>query len=224
MHYMRPILLLVAAAAIMSGIYLLSASNQRIRQQAEGFVTVTGYLDGEHTLVTAKVAGRVKWLPVREGDCLTKGQVVAELFEEQGSAQADLVITAPSDGVVVTKLAKEGDLLQAGWPIIDLADTGSLFSQAAVPETLKGKLRVGLAARVSVEGVPDQVIAATLGEVASNVGVAPLGGQPSTEPGKPLYAVKIYLERQPNLCLTPGQAATAVIRWKEGAKWPKPHV
>jgi multidrug resistance efflux pump len=221
---MRPILLLVAATAIMSGIYLLSASNQRIRQQVEGFVTVTGYLDGEHTLVTAKVAGRVKWLPVREGDCLMRGQVVAELSEEQGSALTDRVITAPSDGVVVTKLAKDGDMLEAGWPVIDLADTGSLFLQTAVPETLKTKLRAGLAARVSVEGVPDKTFEATLGEVASQAEVAPKGGQSSVEAGKPLYAVKIYLERQPNLCLTPGQAATAVIRWKEGAKWAKPHV
>jgi multidrug resistance efflux pump len=224
MNFIRPILLLVAATAILSGIYLLSASNQRIRQQAEGFVTVTGYLNGEHTLVSAKVAGRVKWLPVREGDCLTKGQVVAEFFEDQGGAQVDLVITAPEDGVVVTQMAKAGDMLQAGWPIIDLADTGSFFLQAAVPEALKGKLRAGLAARVSVEGVPDQVFEATLGEVAAKAGVVPLGGRPSTEPGKPLYAVKIYLERPSNLCLTPGQAATAVIRWKEGAKWPKPHV
>jgi len=224
MNYLRPILLLVAATAIFSGIYLLRTSNQRIRQQAEGLATVHGHLDGEHTLVSGKVAGRVKWLPVGEGDCLTKGQVVAELEGDAGSSLADRVITAPMDGVVVTKMAKAEDMLQAGSPLIDIVDQNTLFLHATVPETLIGKLRVGLAARVYVDDFPEQPFEATLREVVSNAEATPDGGQASAEQGKPIHVIKLSLKREPNRCLVPGQLAAAVIRWKEGTPWAKPHL
>ena len=39
---------------------------------------------------------------------------------------------------------------------------------------------------------------------------------------KLVYAVRLYLDFNPEHCLTPGLPADAVIRWKEETPWAKP--
>lgn len=47
-----------------------------------GLVAVDGRIDGQHTMVVTPQTGRVKRLPIAVGDCLVKGQVVAELEDD----------------------------------------------------------------------------------------------------------------------------------------------
>jgi len=54
------------------------------------------------------------------------------------------------------------------------------------------------------------------------VPVTPKEVQTPDERVKLVYAVKLYLTKNPDQRLTPGLPADAVIRWKEGVEWEKP--
>ncbi len=75
-------LLIVAAVAVW--IYLSSSSDP-----APGILEASGRIEGDQAAVGAKIGGRIARLPVREGQALDAGQLIAELSSEQAQAQLD---------------------------------------------------------------------------------------------------------------------------------------
>jgi HlyD family secretion protein len=130
-------------------------------------------------------------------------------LEETQVVLADMLLTSPVDGVVAGALAAVGDLLAAGAPVAAIVDAGSLYFQAAVPEALASRLRLGLPGRVSVEGCPGRTFPATLGFMAAKASpaVAPAG-----EAG---CAIRLFFRDTPVACLPSGQPARAEIRGEE---------
>lgn len=83
-------------------------------------------------------------------------------------------------------------------------------------------MRLGLPARVYTDAFPDLPYAATVRYIASRAEFTPKEVQTPDERVKLVYAVKLYLNANPEHRLTPGLPADAVIRWKEGMEWTKP--
>lgn len=148
-------------------------------------------------------------------------QAEADLAEAQ-SVLADLVIRAPSAGVVVTRIRQEGEVVGAGSPLFDLVDLDMLYLKVYVPEVQIGKLRRGLPARIYTDAFPDTPFDATVRYISSRAEFTPKEVQTPDERVKLTYAVKLYLDKNPDHKLTPGLPADAVIRWKDGVAWVKP--
>jgi len=91
-----------------------------------------------------------------------------------------------------------------------------------VPEIEIGKVRLGLPARIYTDAFPDKPFPATLRYIASQAEFTPKEVQTADERVKLVYAVKLYLDENPDHRLTPGLPADAVIRWQENAPWAKP--
>jgi HlyD family secretion protein len=148
-------------------------------------------------------------------------QAQAALVEAE-SVRGDLTIAAPTGGVVMTRMTETGEVLAAGAPMLDVVDLDRLYVKVFVPETAIGKLRLGLPARVHIDAFPDRPFAATVRYVASRAEFTPKEVQTTEERVKLVYAVKLYLDENPDHRLTPGLPADAVIRWKEGTPWQPP--
>ena len=148
------------------------------------------------------------------------GQTEAALAEAE-SVQADLTLKAPASGVVVTRVRDEGETVAAGAPILLMVDLDRLYLEVYVPGSQIGKMRRGLPARISTDAFPDETFAATVRYIASRAEFTPKEVQTPDERVKLVYAVRLYLEKNPNHCLTPGLPADAVVRWKEGVPWAK---
>jgi len=75
---------------------------------------------------------------------------------------------------------------------------------------------------MNTDAFPDEPFAATVRYIASQAEFTPKEVQTPDERVKLVYAVKLYLDANPDHRLTPGLPADAVIRWQESASWAKP--
>ncbi|GAB4355334.1 MAG: efflux RND transporter periplasmic adaptor subunit [Immundisolibacter sp.] len=148
-------------------------------------------------------------------------QARAALVEAQSVAD-DLLIHAPASGIVTTRIVDEGEVVAAGSPLFDIVDLDRLYLKVYIPEKEIGKVRLGLPARIYTDALPDQPFPATVRYIASQAEFTPKEVQTPDERVKLVYAVKLYLEENPEHRLTPGLPADAVIRWKEEAPWTRP--
>ena len=144
------------------------------------------------------------------------------VLNEAESILADLTILAPADGTITTRMVDIGEVVAAGTPLFEIVDLDRLYLKAYVPEVLIGKVRLGLSARIYTDAFPDQPFEATVRYIASKAEFTPKEVQTPDERVKLIYAVKLYLEANPDHQMTPGLPADAIIRWKEDVAWAKP--
>jgi len=107
-------------------------------------------------------------------------------------------------------------------PLFELVDLDKLYLKAYVPEVEIGKVRLGLPAQIYTDAFPDKPFSAELRYIASRAEFTPKEVQTRDERTKLVYAMKLYLDANPDHRLTPGLPVDAVIRWQEDAPWVKP--
>jgi len=149
------------------------------------------------------------------------GRSAAALAEAR-SILDDFVIKAPGDGVVLTRISNVGEMVTQGTPLLDLVDLDRLYLKVYVPEIQIGKVRLGLRARVHTDAFPHRAIPATVRRISSRAEFTPKEVQTPDERTKLVYAVKLYLDENPDHSMTPGLPGDAVIRWKDDVSWVSP--
>jgi len=85
---------------------------------------------------------------------LTPGQIAD--IEGRGEVQDHITIYAPSDGVVVSKNAKEGDYVQTGFAIYQIADLSKVWVKMEAYESDLEWLRYGQSVRFNTKAYPGQ--------------------------------------------------------------------
>jgi len=165
------------------------------------------------TLVQAKAGVQ----QAKAGLAQTKGGLT-----EVESVLSDLVILAPAQGIVTTRVTDVGEVVAPGSPLFSLVDLDRLYLKVYVPEIHIGKIHLGLPAKIFIDAFPDRGFPATVRYISSRAEFTPKEVQTPDERVKLVYAVKLYLDENPDHRLTPGLPADAVIRWKEGVPWVKP--
>ncbi|MFH1034521.1 MAG: HlyD family efflux transporter periplasmic adaptor subunit [Pseudomonadota bacterium] len=138
------------------------------------------------------------------------------------SLEDDLTIRAPAAGVITQRLVDVGEVVAAGAPLLDIVDLDRLYLKVYVPEKDIGKVRLGLPARIHTDAYPDQPLSATVRYIASQAEFTPKEVQTPDERVKLVYAVKLYLDANPEHRATPGLPADAVIRWEANSPWASP--
>lgn len=148
-------------------------------------------------------------------------QAEAAVTEASAVLQA-LRLNAPSGGMVSNRLHEPGEVLAAGGAVVEIVDLNHLYLKVYVPENQIGKIRLGLPAQISTDAFPQHPFAATVSHIAARAEFTPKEVQTPDERVKLVYAVKLSLSSNPELRLTPGLPADAVIRWKDGVAWQAP--
>ena len=80
---------------------------------------------------------------------------LAEL-EKSGQPKKTLSVSAPRDGVVVEKMAVEGQMVEAGMKLYRVADLSTVWVQSQVYEQDLGFIKLGQEAIVSLSYLPDR--------------------------------------------------------------------
>ncbi len=208
-----------------------AASQQRGEQSELALTEARDQLTASRTAVTRAqkqlAQARLGWdrIKARESDLKALDaqleQAWAALAETE-SVLSDLVIRAPSNGVVLTRIADLGEVVTPGAPLLDLVNLDYLYLKVYVPEVLIGKVRVGLPARIYTDCFPNRPIPATVRMISSQAEFTPKEVQTPDERTKLVYAVKLYLDDNPHHSITPGMPCDTVIRWKEDVPWEVP--
>jgi HlyD family secretion protein len=150
-------------------------------------------------------------------DQSARARALAQAAREQfGAARAardravaafnDATIAAPVSGVVLRKLAHEGEVVAAGTPILTLVDVSRLWLKIYVNEVDLGKLRLGDRATVTVDAFPGRGFPAVVSEIAQQAEFTPRTVQMKDDRTRLVYGVKLRL-LDPGGYLKPGMPA-----------------
>lgn len=150
-------------------------------------------------------------------DQSARARALAQAAREQfGAARAardraaatlsDATIVSPVSGVVLRKLAHQGEVLAAGAPILTLVDTGQLWLKIYVNEVDLGRLRLGDRASVTVDAFRGRAFEAVVSEIGEQAEFTPKTVQTKDERTRLVYGIKLRL-LNPAGYLKPGMPA-----------------
>ena len=107
---------------------------------------------------------------------------------------AQLVIVAPSDGVVLTRAAEPGDVALPGGTLLELADLAHLTLTVYVPEDRFGEVHVGEQAHITVDSFPGRVFAGSVQQVANQAEFTPRNVSTPSGRTTTVFGVKLDLD------------------------------
>lgn len=104
---------------------------------------------------------------------------------------AELVLTAPGDGVVLRRLAEPGEVLQPGEPLLTIGDLGHPWARVYVAPALARRLRTGGRARGALDGAPDRPVTGRIVAISDRAEFTPRIALTERERADLLIGVKV---------------------------------
>ncbi len=114
-----------------------------------------------------------------------------------------LTLTAPVDGVVLTRSIQPGEVIQAGMTAMTIAKLDRLTVTVYISEDRYGEVRLGDTANLSVDSFPDETFTASVTRIADQAEYTPRNVQTKEERQTTVYAVEFSVEN-PDGKLKPG--------------------
>ena len=122
----------------------------------------------------------------------------------------DSVILAPLAGIVLTKRAEQGEVVNPGFPIVVLINPDDLWLRVYIPESEIGLVKIGQAAGVTVDSFPNRRFEGKVIEISSKAEFTPRTVQTKKERVNLVFGVKLNLDNRERL-FKPGMPADAEI-------------
>lgn len=142
------------------------------------------------------------------GSAVTQAEANLALIDAQ---IAELTITAPMDGVILTRNVEPGEFVAPGATVFTIAQLDDLTITVYVPEDRYGEIALGQQAEVRVDSFPDQAFAATVVHIADQAEFTPRNVQTVEGRSSTVYAVKLKVNDTEGK-LKPGMPADVEFR------------
>jgi HlyD family secretion protein len=107
------------------------------------------------------------------------------------AAASDLVLAAPSDGIVLARYVEPGEVIAAGVPAVSLGDPRRPWIRVYVAAPVLAGLRLGQRALVTLHGVPDRTFEARVVAMATEAEFTPRAAMTESERADLLFGVKL---------------------------------
>ncbi len=123
---------------------------------------------------------------------------------EAAQVQVDLLmVTAPSNGVVMTSNIEPGEIIPSGAAAMTIGQLHDLSVMVFIPENKYGHINLGDTARLSSDSFPDQSFDATVIRIADRAEYTPRNVQTQEERVTTVYAIELSVSN-PDGQLKPG--------------------
>jgi len=137
----------------------------------------------------------------------------------------DSLLNSPCRGRVQYRVAEPGEVLQSGAGVINLVDMHDVYMTFFLPETLAGKVKIGAAARIVLDALPEVAIPATISYVSSVAQFTPKTVETKEERQKLMFRIKAkiapeLLEKYVDYIKT-GLPGEAWVQLDPNAQWPE---
>jgi HlyD family secretion protein len=136
----------------------------------------------------------------------------------------DLTLVSPRVGRVQYQLARAGEVVAAGAPIVTILDLTDVYMTLFLPAADAGKLAVGDEARIILDPVPDYVIPASVSFVAADAQFTPKTVETTDERAKLMFRVKLKIDAQVlqqfYTRVKTGVRGLGFVRTKADLEWP----
>jgi len=137
---------------------------------------------------------------------------------------SDLTLVSPRLGRVQYQLARAGEVVAAGAPIVTILDLTDVYMTIFLPAADAGKLSVGDEARIILDPVPDYIVPATVSFVAADAQFTPKTVETSEEREKLMFRAKLQLDaavlKQYSSRVKTGVRGIGIVRTNPPPPWP----
>jgi HlyD family secretion protein len=136
----------------------------------------------------------------------------------------DLTLLSPRNGRVQYLLARAGEVVAAGAPIVTILDLTDVYMTIFLPAADAGRLSIGDEARIILDPVPDFVIPAKVSFVAADAQFTPKTVETRDERTKLTFRIKLQVD--PTVLQTfykkvkTGIRGMGFVRTKANVDWP----
>lgn len=104
---------------------------------------------------------------------------------------SELSVSAPLDGVILTRNVEPGEFVQPGAVAFAMADLNNITITVYVPEDRYGQLKLGQQASVTVDSFPGEAFAAEVVHIADQAEFTPRNVQTVEGRSSTVYAIKL---------------------------------
>ncbi len=123
---------------------------------------------------------------------------------------ADLVLVAPTDGVILERYAEAGEVLTPGSPVLTLGQVSRPWVRVFVAARSVARIRLGQRATVTLDGLPDQLFSGIVSVINPRAEFTPRAALTEEERQDLLFGVRIDIQDSTG-AVKPGLPATAVF-------------
>ena len=123
---------------------------------------------------------------------------------------ADLEVSSPLAGRVLSKNYERGEYVNAGAAIATIGDMSDCWVKIYVSTEQLGKIRLGQAAHVKIDAYPDKTFRGEIKEISQNAEYTPRQSITQRERANMVFAVKVRLDN-PTETMKPGLPADVVL-------------
>ncbi|MBO1923997.1 HlyD family secretion protein [Thiomicrorhabdus sp. 6S3-12] len=138
-------------------------------------------------------------------------QAQATLMEAM-SVLDDMQIRSPADGIVTTRLVNQGEVIASGASLFNIVNLQEVYLKGYIAEGKVGLVHLGQKANIRIDSIPNRDFPATVRYIAAQTEFTPKEVQTLDERVKLVYAIKLYLDENPQQRITPGLPADAFIQ------------
>jgi HlyD family secretion protein len=120
-------------------------------------------------------------------------------------------LLAPFNGFITVKDVEQGEFVQAGSPVVTLAQLDRVWVKTYVPETQLGRVRLSQAVEVISDSYPGKIYQGRVTYISPEAEFTPKNVQTKEERIKLVYRIKVSLDN-PNQELKAGMPVDVVLR------------
>ena len=187
-----------------------------------GFITKQAFEERRRNYDSAQAA--VQNITARRDQAQSAIKAAEAKVQEIELMIQDLTLVSPRNGQVQYQMARKGETVAAGEPIVTILDLTDLYMVIFLNAADSGRLGIGDEARIILDAVPDYVIPAEVSFIASDKQFTPKTVETEAEREKLMFRVQLRVDRQV-LQRYYGRAETGLrgsgfVRTKPDAKWP----
>ncbi|MBI5933352.1 MAG: efflux RND transporter periplasmic adaptor subunit [Chloroflexi bacterium] len=175
----KAVLKVRAEVSIAKERYFTSLDNVLARQTGEAALTV---------IAAQKALEQVTSAVEQSKAAVAQAEANLSLLDTQLSK---LTITAPSDGVVLTRNVEVGEFVQPGATALVIGQLSDLTITVYVPEDKYGALKLGQSATVTVDSHPGVTFIATIVNISDKAEFTPRNVQTVEGRSSTVYAIKL---------------------------------
>ena len=150
-----------------------------------------------------KVLSQAKMAAAQAQLAISQAQANLDLLDAQ---TAKTIITAPSDGVILSRNVEPGEVVSPGSVVFTLGRLTDLTLTVYVPEDRYGEINLGQSVTVTVDSFPGQTFKANVTEISNQAEFTPRNVQTTEGRKSTVFAVKLGVE-DPTGKLKPGMPA-----------------
>lgn len=127
------------------------------------------------------------------------------------TALEDTRLCAPSDGVLLTRVAEPGTMVAAGMPVCSMMLSRPLQVRAYVSEAQLGRVHLGMRGKIFIDSAPDDPIDGSVSFIASEAEFTPKQVQTEDMRINLVYRVRLLVSEDRSDRLKNGMPVTVVL-------------